>query len=512
MPIVFQSPDPVMPGASAGAGFAETWSKLFPAIASLYGHSMSNQAQAQMQNAQQTQNAQQFDIAQRNQAQGQSQALQAQADQTQYQATQQSELLNQKAQNEAWLNQQALSQSDTMQQSRLQNHLSWLQGGEAQNNLTPEQIQGEMNDTIQKLSYFQKRSQNATNNGIEQQGSMTDRINALGLTRSMADTHAMSQRLGDMVVEKKLSNGATLIMTPDGKGGWKEKTMEAADSTEGKDNIRQSQLADARYKLELQHRDTDKRRWDDAHMKVTKQIEEQAGMIDKETGKPAYPNLAANPRTNAAGERGEGPGTRTIKEWNYGEQMNKMGYGEDPEAYLAREAQKRAAMRGETLKQGGNVASPGRSPSAMAESEPPQSGQVQNQGAAGPQAQPKPFRFDQEKKTPEQVRTTDVFKRIDQQIADTGLHITDPQVHLQARVAEGHMKDLIQKYGSPEAMEARSPKDFDLWQRANRLVENIITMAADRKARAAQPAASPRAASPEMDTSTIASWRLSGKF
>jgi hypothetical protein len=486
MPIVFQSPDPVMPGASAGAGFAETWSKLFPAIASLYGHSMSNQAQAQMQNAQQTQNAQQFDIAQRNQAQGQSQALQAQADQTQYQATQQSELQNQKAQNEAWLNQQDLNQADQMAMTKNRNYISWLNSDQAKSMLPAQQLQDEMTQATKVANGYDMRKDAA-------QARLED-----AQKRKLMDQHASvvsaNQQAAEFVA-KNVQSGLATVTNPDtgevtqflpkinaqGELEWKQISKEK--SQKDTDSAKQSQLADARYKLELQHRDTDKRRWDDAHMKVTKEIEAQAGTMDKETGKPVYPNLHANPRTNGAGEPGEGPGTRTVKEWNYGDQMNKMGYGEDPEAYLAREAQKRAAMRGETPKQGGNVASPGRSPSAMADAEPPQSGQVQNQGAAGqqPQPQPQPFKFDQENKTFDQTRLTDLFKKLDEGIAATGLHISDPKVHLQARVAEGQMKDLIQKYGSVEAIRSKSPDDYALWERADNLIRNVMNMGNEKK-------------------------------
>lgn len=511
MPIVFAPADPVSPSLSAAAGYADEFAKLFPSMASLAAHQFSAQQASVNSGPQSYQQAQQFQQQMQQQAGMQTQALSAQSNMQNAAQTAQSQMMNQQTQNNLYEQQQAAQQEIAQQwTSQDESQLSQVQNGwsqvQADPSLSPEEKQQAQQ---QYLPYIQQQQQKkqywlTKMKGQQQQelAEQTAHIHAQNAAMGTQQKKFEAGNMDDMIYEKDHYdpvNGNWIgktVKSPDGKGGWDTKHFEG--DTKKPDHA----AADAAkaYDTEVKHRDLDEKRYTDAYVKA----EGIVNAMRKETIKkgdetvPKYPNLDSSEKADWNGQQ------MTPYEANVVDHLTKMGFPPKKADYLAQKAQERAAMRGEKPKE-----------SQVDQSDQPKKGAMNQEE--------KPFSFDQKDKTPNQTATVDLFNKLDQRIADTGLLQSDPALHLQARQAYDQMKGLIQKYGSTPAMKEKAPEEYKLYESAKSLVKGIVDIADQRKAQqppAEQQAAPQRPAAPPIQPTNnpigsrewwkapIASWKM----
>jgi hypothetical protein len=469
MPIVFAPPEPVAPGLSAAAGFAEEFAKIFPAIAQLQAHQLAANQASINQGPQSYQQAMQFQQAQNQAAGMQTQALAAQSNMQNAQQQATSQQIDQRSQNEMsqqqmadqWMQSQQWTSQDDSQLAQASNGWSQIQADPGLSNEEKQQAWQNYGPYIQ--SQQQRKQFWLTHLRGQQQQLMAEETMHQHAIATSADMQASKARAGEMqkmmsVQPIKDDDGnlmGQMVGAPTGDGKWNWHFQPVAK--EQKDTS--GQIAAKAYDTEVKHRDVDEKRWDDAHMKVSKVLEDQANESKEkdENGKPIwqYPNLHNNPVVDG----------RTVKEWQYGDMMNKMGYGEDKRAYLERKAGERAAMRGETSKP--QTAQPTAAPTDRNAVEDqgnqpkmkpaPINGTSQTSGAAAQRSTERvPYDFNKPKEGTPQKQAYDAVQMFRTDLDRLKAHLSPEQM----KEANDNLKEIERiwsHYGSPQAMAADAP-------------------------------------------------------
>jgi hypothetical protein len=361
VPIVFAQPDPVAPQLSAAAGYAEEYAKLFPSIASLYGHQYAarqagmNAAQGSLYQSQQNQ------VNQQNQAAAQTQQLQAQASMAQSQQTAQSQMADQNAGNDVWQQQQmyqflqnrAWTAQDENGLAQAQNGLSQVMNDPT---LSPQEQQQAaqqyapyIQQQQQRKEMWQAKMQTQQRQlQAEQAAHLHAQTSAMDMQSNAAKAGKMSTMTSSLPIRD--DDGELLghmVSSPTGDGKWNHHFVQVPK--EQKDTT--AQVQQKAYDTEVKHRDNDDKNWSAAYKDAEEVVRKMANetVESKKDSEGNTTKVPRYPRLSDENARGDFNGQdMTVRDANILKTLNDMGFEPKKEDYLRRKRSERAALRGGT--------------------------------------------------------------------------------------------------------------------------------------------------------------------
>jgi hypothetical protein len=462
MPIVFAPADPVSPSLSAAQGYATEFAKLFPSIASMYTAQANRQAGGQLATQQGINQTNQFNASQEQEANLTATRTQSQADMQTAQQTATSQQIDQKAQNEAWLSQQQLTQADVMQRNKAQTYLSWLQSSEAKNMLPAQQLQDEMTNAIQVVNGYDTRQQTAQARlDMQQKQKLMDQ-HAAGVAATNQAQNFAAKNVNDGVA--KVTNPATgetqlfLPKThPDGTLEWEpidwNKLGKDAKDTSVQDALRQQVENNKQTNFDTTF-------WNKAYDSATKRVDSWAAAHVKqgsgETAQdvPLYPQFREPVAYRSQVQK---------------EHARELGYETDVppslDQYLADRRAKRtgqSAAASSATSPSGNVATPNRTEAENQGRTPTPAQTVQSEVKKGepvPATKPEPFNFS-EPKTETHKAIVDDFNVMRGNLAQTNLWNTDRKAYDTANDQLYRIQKIWEQYGTEKAMPPQVQRDL----------------------------------------------------